>query len=252
MAQIPVALQLYTVRDQLAADYVGTLKRVKEIGYDLVQLTGQVPFDAPQMRDVLDEVGLSVAGIHVGLDKLQAELGHWIAYCKTLGTPDLVCPYLPEQHRGTQEDWLAVAALLDGVGARCADQGVRLSYHNHSFEFVKFDGKFALDLLYENTSPEHLYAEIDTYWVQHGGADPVEYIRKYSGRLPILHIKDMSADESRTFAEIGMGILDWPAIHQAAVEAGVEFYCVEQDTCPGDPFDSARISWEFMRELLKG
>lgn len=252
MAQIPVALQLYTVRDHLAEDYVGTLRSVKEIGYDVVQLTGQLPFDAPEMKGILDDIGLSVAGMHVDLAELEGRLAHWVAYCKTVDTVDLVCPYLPEDRRQTQEDWLALAAALDQLGARCKEDGMRLSYHNHSFEFVRFDGRYALDLLYENTSPEHLYAEIDTYWVKHGGADPVEYIAKYAGRLPILHIKDMAGDEDRSFAEIGSGILDWPAIHRAAVKAGVECYCVEQDRCASDSLDSARISFEFMQELLGG
>jgi len=250
MAQIPVALQLYTVRDHLKTDYVGTLKRVKEIGYDIVQFGDDTPFDAPRMKQLLDEIGLTGSGIHVGLEKLETDLDRWIAFCRTIGTRDLVVPWLPEQRRKTKEDWLAVAALLDKLGARCKEQGIRLSYHNHSFEFVKFGRAYALDLLYKNTAADHVYAEIDTYWVKHGGADPVAYIRKYAGRLRLLHIKDMAADEQRSFAEIGNGILDWPAIHRASVEAGVECYCVEQDICRGDSFDSARISLEFMRKLL--
>ena len=249
MAQIPVALQLYTVRDKLSQDFVGTLRKVKEVGYDLVQLTGALPFGAPKMKEVLDDIGLAPVGIHVGGDQLQADLDKWIDFCKTVGTDDLVWPYLVEDQRQTKEDWLRVAGIMDGLGARCKEQGVRLSYHNHSFEFVKFDGTYALDLLYASTQPDHLWAEIDTYWVQHGGEDPAAYIRKYAGRQTILHIKDMLDDEARSFAEIGQGILDWQAIHAAAQEAGVQYYAVEQDQCAGDSLESARISREFTREL---
>jgi len=252
MAQIPVALQLYTVRDHLGEDYVGTLRRVKDIGYDVVQLTGFMPFEGPQMREVLDDIGLEVAGMHIGLDELESRLDHWMDYGRAVGTRDLVCPFMPEGRRRSKEGWLEAAAALEALGESCSEQGMRLSYHNHSFEFARFDGQYGLDLLYENTSPEHLYAELDTYWVQHGGEDPVAYIRKYAGRLPILHIKDMADDEQRSFTEIGNGILDWPAIHAASVEAGVECYCVEQDVCRGDSLDSARASLEFMRELLAG
>ncbi len=111
---------------------------------------------------------------------------------------------------------------------------------------------YALDLLYENTSPESLYAELDTYWVQHGGADPTEYIRKLSGRISILHVKDMADDEERSFAPVGSGILDWPAIHAASQEAGVDYYCVEQDRCQGDSLDCARQSRKFLSGLLGG
>ena len=250
MADIAVALQLYTVRDHTAKDYVGTLRQVQEIGYDVVQLTGEVPFDGPRMKQVLGEIGLAVAGIHVDLKQLESRLDHWVTFCKTVRTKDLVVPYLPEDRRQTKEDWLGLARLMDGMGARCKKQGVRLSYHNHSFEFVKFDGAYALDLLYTNSAPDRLYAELDTYWVKHGGADPVAYIRKYAGRLPILHIKDMADDQARSFREIGRGILDWPAIHRASATAGVEYYCVEQDICPGDSFDSARISLDYVRKLV--
>jgi sugar phosphate isomerase/epimerase len=252
MAQMPVALQLYTVRDHLSEDYVGTLRRVKQIGYDVVQLTGAMPFEAPHMQEALDDVGLSVAGMHIGLDELESRLDHWIEYAQTVGTRDLVCPFMPEGRRRTREDWVAVAGVLDGLGARCRERGVRLSYHNHSFEFTRFDGDYGLDLLYANSSPENLYAELDTYWVKHGGEEPVDYIRRYAGRVPILHIKDMADDEPPSFTEIGNGILDWPAIHEASLEAGVEVYCVEQDTCPGDSLESARISYEYMAEMLGG
>ncbi len=250
MAQIPVALQLYTVRNALAEDYVGTLRKVKDIGYDLVQLTGHLPYDGPEMKRILEDIGLGAVGIHVDGRQLQENLDHWIEYARAVGTIDLVWPYIAEDLRGTREDWLKMAATMDDIGARCREQGARFSYHNHSFEFERFDGVYALDLLYQNTSPENLYAEIDTYWVQHGGEDPVDYIRRYADRIAILHLKDMADDEARSFAEVGNGILDWDAIHAASVEAGVEFYCVEQDQCAGDPMDSARMSREFLSQLM--
>ncbi len=246
MADMPIALQLFTVREQLSEDYVGTLNRVKKIGYDLVQLTGALPFEGPEMREVLDGIGLSVAGIHVGGDNLREDLEHWIDYAEAVGTRDLVWPYMPEEYRGDRESWLRTAAIMEDLGDRCRQRDVRLSYHNHSFEFERFDGTYGLDLLYQNTSSENLYAEIDTYWVQHGGEDPVDYINTYADRMAILHLKDMADDEERSFAEVGSGILHWDAILEAARRAGVEYYCVEQDRCDGDPFESARSSLEFL------
>ncbi len=250
MPSMPIALQLFTVRKLLAEDYVGTLKAAREIGYEHVQLSGALPFGAPEMREILADLGLGVVGIHVGGQELMDELDRWIDYAKAVGTEDLVWPYMPEEMRATREDWLRAAGILDDLGARCSEQGVRLSYHNHSFEFETFDGDYGLELLYENSSPEHLFVELDTYWVKHGGEDPAASIRRYAGRMPILHVKDMADDQARSFAEIGNGILDWPAIHRAAQEAGVEAYCVEQDACDRPPLESAAISLRFLRELV--
>ncbi len=250
MSEIAVALQLYTVRDHMAKDYVGTLRKVKEIGYDYAQFGTDAPFDGPGLRQVIDEIGLKPAGIHVAWNEMEKRLDHWIAFAKAIGTKDLVIPWWPEERRRTKEDWLAGAASMDKLGAQCKAKGIRLSYHNHSFEFIKFGNTYALDLLYKNTSPDHLYTELDTYWIKHGGADPVAFVLKYAGREPTLHIKDMAADEKRSFAEIGKGILDWPAIHKASLKGGVEYYCVEQDICPGDSLESARISFEFVSKLV--
>jgi sugar phosphate isomerase/epimerase len=251
MSQIRLALQLYTVRDHIKEDYAGTLRAVKEIGYDFVEaLPG--PDSGEEMRRMYDDAGLSIVGMHVALNLLEGDLDRWIGYAKAVGGADLVCPWLPENRRKTREDWLATAAVLEGLGARCTEAGLRLAYHNHNFEFTRFDGKYALDLLYENTTPENVCCELDTYWIKHGGADPAEYIRKLAGRGPLLHIKDMAADENRSFAEVGRGILDWPGIREAALESGVECCVVEQDRCAGDSFDSARISCEFATGLLAG
>jgi sugar phosphate isomerase/epimerase len=241
---------LFTVREALGADYAGTLEKVKESGYDMVQLTGRLPYEAPEMKNVLDDIGLGVAGIHVGGDKLENDLNRWIDYALTVGTSDLVWPAVPKSRRQSKDDWLKLAGIMDDLGRRCRAQGTRLSYHNHSFEFERFDGEYALDILYANSSPENLFAEIDTYWVRHGGEDPVDYITRYTGRQSILHLKDMADDEQRSFAEVGSGILNWPAIHEAACVAGVELYAVEQDRCQGDPLVSAKASRDFLRELL--
>jgi len=251
MSEPVIALQLYTLRDLLVDDFAGTLRAVREIGYEYVQLCAPLPEGAQETRKILDTIGLLPAGVHVDMDSLDEKFDYWMSFADSVGTRDLIVPYLAEELRQTHEDWLAVAARLDALGARCKAAGIRLSYHNHSFEFeARFDGAPALDLLYANAAPDHLYAEIDTYWVQHGGCDPVDYILKYAGRLPILHVKDMTAGDEPTFAEIGQGILDWPAIIKAARASGVEYLCVEQDRCPGDPLESVRVSYDYLSDLM--
>lgn len=250
MSQPVLGLQLFTVREQLAEDFDGTLRQVAEMGYEAVELTGTGPHTPAELRSVLDGMGLEPAGMHCGLDQLEGDLDGAIEMAQTLGMDNLVCPYLPDDRRESREDWLGVARSLDAIGQRCREAGLQLSYHNHSFEFVQFDGVYALDMMLENCAAENVYSELDTYWVKHGGADPVDYIHKYAGRIAILHLKDMADDEEQSFAEVGSGILDWPAIDEAARAAGVEYYCVEQDRCEGDPMDSALKSAEFVRELL--
>jgi len=252
MAQMPVALQLYTVRQQLAEDYEGTLRAVKEIGYDFIQITGAIPYEAAEMKALLDDIGLQASSIDVMPEELSANLDHWIAYAKALGTRDLVYPWTHPDQRKTHDDWTAIFSFVEETGAKCAEQGMRLSYHHHAFEFEPYGDSCILDALLDRTSPQHVYAELDTYWIKRGGADPATYIRKYAGRLPMLHLKDMADDEKKSFAEVGTGVLDWQGIHAAAIDAGVEVYAVEQDVCPGDPLDSARGSLEFVRKLLRG
>lgn len=133
--------------------------------------------------------------------------------------------------------------------------GIRWSYHNHAFEFETFPGddRRKLDILYAETAPENLYCELDTAWVHAGGADPAAYLLKYKGRCPIIHVKDVHPDarpDAWKFIELGKGLLDWPAVFAAGREAGVEWYVYEQDTCDGDPLESARVSYDFLKKHL--
>lgn len=250
MSKPVLGLQLYTVRSALNEDYVGTLKEVREAGYDAVEMAGAAPMSGRELKGILDDLGLRVAGMHVALDPMLAAFDDTVQLANELSTMNLVVPFLPEDRRKSRDDWLKTASLLDETGARCRAAGLQLSYHNHSFEFVKLGDQYALDLLFGNTSPQNVKCELDTYWIRHGGEDPVAYINRYAGRIVILHVKDMAGNEARSFTEIGQGILDWHAIHEAATAAGAEWYCVEQDICPGAPIESARISAKFIREQL--
>jgi len=164
---------------------------------------------------------------------------HQVLGCKFPGIGGM-----PGEYRGSGEGFATFAKLANEVGQKLAEAGMAFCYHNHSFEFQKFDGEYGLDILYGNSCPACLKAQLDTYWVQHGGENPAAYITKYSGRVPLVHLKDMTAGENPTFTEIGNGILDWPAIFTASEAAGTEWFIVEQDVCAGPSLDSARISFE--------
>lgn len=248
MSKIPVGIQLYTLREDCAKDFRATIRAVAEIGYQGVELAGETGLSIKETKMLLEENNLEVAGSHHAIDQLQGDLDQVIEYNLRIGNSRIVCPYLPQefQDKGA-EGYRAAARILDEAGARLRRDGLSLSYHNHSFEFGgKENGQYFLDLLLALASPENLLAELDTYWVRHGGESPVEYINRYAGRVDLLHIKDMAGDPNRSFAEVGSGILDWDGIFTAAEKAGVKWLLVEQDTCPGPPIQSARKSFEYL------
>ncbi len=251
MTKIPVALQLYTVRDDIRKDWERTLRDIARIGYAGVEFAGYADRTASDLKSLLADLNLRPAGGHVPIGQLESDLDRVIDFALELGNPYVVCPWIPQERRKKKSDWLAIAQLFNSVGEKCRQNGLTFCYHNHSFEFEKFDDACALDLLFGATNPELVKAELDTYWIQHGGADPAEYLRCYSGRCPLLHLKDMADDEKRSFAEVGRGILDWKTIFEAADAGGVEWYIVEQDTCPGPPIESAHASFENLRKWGK-
>ncbi len=251
MARIPLALQMYTVRDSMKEDLEGTFRAVARIGYAGVELAGTADRPEKELKQFLDDLGLKVAGCHVGLDRLESDLDRAIEECLALGSPYVVCPALPEDRRNEEADYRGTGEVFSKIGEACRREGIVFCYHNHSFEFKKFNGVNALDVLYDSSDPELVQAELDTYWVQHGGEDPASTIRKYADRCPLVHLKDMEAGEERFYAEVGEGIMDFQAIFDASEEGGVAWYIVEQDICRRPPIESARLSFENLKRMGK-
>lgn len=245
----PIALQLYTVRDALQKDFAATLHRVREIGYTHVEMAGFGTHTAATVKAMLDDAGLTPTSSHCPIDRLESDIEAALADIHTLGVKYIVCPWLPEERRKDEAGWRQCARVLDKAGSATQAAGVTLCYHNHSFEFVDVGGRTALDLLYDETDPAHVQAELDTYWIKHGGSDPAAYIRRLPQRCPLLHIKDMASNAERSFAEIGAGVLDWKGIFDAAETSGVVWAIVEQDICPGDPLESIRTSLESLKRM---
>jgi sugar phosphate isomerase/epimerase len=246
-----IAVQLYTLRDECAQDMIGTLKQVKEIGYEGVELAGYGNASAQKVADTLKELGLHVVGSHTGFDRLQDDLDAVVQENKAMGNAYIVCPSIPAAQR-SKEGYTAFAKELEKIGRAIGASGMTLCYHNHDFELTdKFEGKFGLDILFANSDSGYVQAEIDTFWVQKGGQSPANYIRQYAWRAPLIHVKDMSKDDQKTFAEVGTGLLDWRAIFAAAEEGGAQAYIVEQDICPGEPLESIHISLQNLKRMGK-
>ena len=240
-----ISLQLYTVREAFGKDPVGTLERVAQIGYRGIEIGVQ---NSDATLDKIRQLDLTVVSAGVGIESLRDHFESTIEGAKALNTSFLMMGYISEEYRGSAENWKKTAKMLEDYGQRAHEAGLTLCYHNHDFELTEvFEGKTGLEILFESADPQYLQAELDVYWIQKGGGVPVETIRRYAQRLPLLHIKDMMPDGS--FGEIGAGVLDWPAIFAAADKANVVHYTVEQDTCKGDPFESIALSMANLKRM---
>ena len=244
----PIAgAQLYTIRDfcKTMPDVAASLKKVADIGYTAIQISGFGPVDPKDVAKAVNDNGLTVASTHAGWSQFLEDLDGVIAEHKLYKCVHLAIGGLPRDYH-TPDGIKRFRDELAPIAERLAKEGMDFSYHNHNHELVRFGGKTWLDMLYEQIGPELLKAEIDTYWIQAGGADPAAWVRKCAGRMPLLHVKDMviSQEREQRFAEIGEGNLNWPAILEAAEQAEVEYCLVEQDRCyERDPFESLAISY---------
>lgn len=248
-----LAAQMYTLRKftQTRDDIAKTLAKVRAIGYEAIQISAFGPCDPGELAGMLEGEGLAVCSTHTPWPRFTDEIDKVIEEHQMWGCKHPAIGGMPNEYRSA-EGVVKFAALTDEVGRKLADAGMDFSYHNHNHEFVKVAGRTLLELLYDNSDPRYLKAEIDTYWVQAGGGDPAAWIRKYSGRMPVLHLKDMvmGPDGKVRMAEIGEGNLNWPEILAAAKDAGVEWYCIEQDECyERDPFESLKISLENLHAM---
>jgi sugar phosphate isomerase/epimerase len=243
MATLPIAAQLYTLRDVMPQDVVGTLRALAGLGYNGVEFAGLHRTPADKLRATLDELGQAVCRSHVPLDLHESDLDVAIATYHALGCPTLVVPWLPEARRG---DFAALGATLNRIGGQVRDAGMRLVYHNHDFELRNQGGKTGLDILLETTDPALVGFELDCGWVAKSGGDPLALARKLSGRLPLLHVKDVTA--AGDWAEVGQGAVDYRPIVAAAPGLGVEWLIVEQDTTQRPPLESLGMSIRWLRE----
>jgi len=251
-----MALQLYTLRDPAKKDLADTLKKVREMGWEYVQWSGMPDLPAETIREVLDNAGLKAIAAHVGIEPFEKDFDANVKFWKTVGVKDLAPGGMMNDCKSTLRNWLKGAHRLDDLGAKLRAAGFRLSYHNHAFEFERFpgDGRRKLDILMEATKPANLCAELDLAWAYVAGVDPAVYIRKYKGRCPVVHAKDvvkMNDGRMQQFRPLGQGELNWPEIFAAGDEAGIEWYIYEQDSGEGSPFDYVHASYEFLVKQMK-
>jgi sugar phosphate isomerase/epimerase len=253
MTDSVLAAQLYTVRDftKTPQAIAETLQKIRAIGYEVVQISAFGPVDPQDVKHMLDDNGLVCCITHIGYDRLKNDLPAVIDEHKLWDCRHVAIGSMPQQFRGGVEGIRQFAVEANEIGRQLADADLTFSYHNHSFEFARAGDTTMMDVLFSETDPRYMKAELDTYWVQHGGADPAAWIRRMNNRMPVVHLKDMTIQEGQTqvMAEVGEGNLNWPAILEACRESNVEWYAVEQDICQRDPFESLAISYRNLKAM---
>ena len=240
-----IALQLYTLRRRLAdpSRVPEVLERVRETGYQAVELAGLGPIGAEALAAALEQANLVACAAHVPWPRLRDDTDRVVEECRLWGCAAAVVPVLPAEYRSAA-GYARFGAEAAELAARLREAGLRLAYHNHSFELQRFGDANGLEILFRAAPRDLLGAEIDTYWIQHGGGSPAAWIRRLGGRVPLVHLKDVDVAEGRpVMAEVGEGNLDWPDVLAACREAGAEWLVVEQDECRRDELDSVGISY---------
>jgi len=249
-----VAAQLYTLRDftKTPADIAATLKKVRGLGYQAVQASALGPIEESELVKILNGEGLTCCATHESGDTILNNPQAVVEKLQKLGCKYTAYPYPGGIDFSDEAQILALARKLNKSGAVLREAGQTLTYHNHAIEFVRHGGMTALEIIYKKSSKKNLQGEIDTYWVQYGGADPVDWCKRLKGRLPLLHMKDYAflTSDKPMMAEIGSGNLNWKKIVATAEKSGCQWFIVEQDVCPGDPFDSLKKSFEYIAANL--
>ena len=279
MNNIPVGLQLYSIRESLAADFVGSLKRISEMGYKNVEFafhnTGddgrfEVEYTARQLKEIMADLGLRVVTSHVSYHP-NLDWDEVIRYNAELGSEGVVMPVAFFRGR---EDAVELAKWLNESGRKCKEAGIQFYFHNHFHEFQEFDGETIMDTLLNHTDPDLVKIELDTYWTLRGGVDPVVFMDKYPERIGLLHVKDLSATatpvnllekvsgeldgnvvfssfDKEDFTEIGTGVMDIAGILDKAAEIGtVKYLIVEQDQILKDELTSVKESLDNIQAIL--
>jgi sugar phosphate isomerase/epimerase len=245
--KLKIGAQLYTVREhtQNIADFTQTIKKIAAIGYKYVQISGIGTISARDVADICAAHDLKIVLTHTAPARIKNETAAVIEEHRIMGAGLIGMGMMPGEYERT----LAGAGrfIADFAPAACEIEaaGMRFMYHNHAFEFEKYEnGKLLIELLADGWAGAGF--TLDTYWVQAGGGDPADWLRRLKGRVPAIHLKDMAyVGDSIRMAEVGQGNLNWSAIFAACNDAGVEYSLVEQDDCYGqDPFDCLRTSFE--------
>lgn len=247
-------IQLYTLRDIIPADPKGTLAKVASFGYNQIEgYEGKQGMfwgmKNTEFKSYLDGIGLNMVSSHVNINENFEEKA---AQAAEIGMKYLICPYVGPQK--SMDEWKKVTDKFNTCGDICKKNGIRFAYHNHAYTFKAFSGMIPHDFVMENTNPETVDHEMDIYWVVTGGADPIEYLKKYPNRFRLCHVKDRSktaaADEHSASVNLGTGKIDFPKILNVAKQNGMEYFILEQEKYENStPLKSAEVGASYLKKM---
>lgn len=256
----PIGVQLYTVRESMKKDLPGTIAKVAQIGYKEVEFAGYFDHSPKEIRSILDQNGLKAPSAHIEYSVLDEKWPGVLEAAQVVGHQYIVCPWIDDEVR-KQNRWKEAAAKFNKAAEASKKAGIQFAYHNHHFEFVKVDGKYAYDILLEETDPKLVQMEMDLCWMNIAGQDPLKYFDRYPGRFPMVHVKDvkkippkqddMPVNFDNVFPEmtsVGNGVIDFKKIFAQSDKAGIKHYFVENDY-PKSEFDDIRASYEYLHKL---
>ena len=274
--KLPIAIQVYGLRDLLEdhpENFRTVMQQIKDMGYDGVELAGLYGLKPAEAKQILDEVGLTPISAHVAFAEMMEDLDQVIADYSEIGVKYLVMPYMAEEYRPVNpEGFEKFLPLLNQVGEKIHQAGMTFLYHNHDFEFVKLpDGRWGYDAMFEAIPHDHLMSELDTCWCDVATGAVTDFVKKYTDRLPVIHLKDyikqgevknmykligIEEEESEEdtgyfgFRPVGFGQMIWEPILDAALGANTRWAVVEQDEhYETDPLECARRSREYLKIL---
>ena len=256
-----IGLQLYTVRDQMKADFDGTIAKVASIGYKEVEFAGYFGRTPERVRAVIDRNGLTSPSCHVEYAVLSDKWPSVIESSKVIGQSYIVCPWIPEEIRKQPDGWKRAIETFNHAGEISKKSGIQFAYHNHWFEFLPVNGKLPYDMLLEQCDPDLVKMELDLCWITVAGADPLTYFNRHPGRFPLVHVKDMkklpkvSASGGQDFGDsltdmtaVGSGVIDWKRLLGQSEKVGIKHYFVEHDKAEA-PFESIKMSYDYLSRL---
>lgn len=253
MRKINVGLQLYSVKNAMSEDFYGTLKAVRDMGYEYVEFAGYHGKTAEEIKAVLDELGLKCVSVHQSIDFYNDDPIAAVKFLKTFGVKYNVIPWYPIEKLYGSKEWPETTKRFNEIAEILAENGMKLGYHNHDWEFTVADGKYIEEHILESVPEEKIEPELDTCWVKYAGVSPVEMINKYKGKVTLVHLKDFTckklaagpayaligadgseirtsrADNGFEFRPLGDGMQDFGPILEACDACGTELVVVEQD-----------------------
>jgi sugar phosphate isomerase/epimerase len=258
---LPLGIQLYSVRDQLPTDYEGTLKQIAALGYREVEAAGFFNHSASEVKQAMQQAGLHCVSAHYSYNDLNGHVDEIVEFMKVIGSRYIICSY-PGHHGGqgptfTLDEWRWNAGEFNKFGKQISGAGLKFGYHNHTMEFQKENGVVPYDELMRLTDPAYVTMEMDLGWVTVGGGNPIELLRRYGNRISMLHVKDFkpfkvpqTIEDPPTATALGQGSIDYRPIFAAAAKTGHIKHCfVEQEEYNMPVMQELKIDAEYMRKL---